>query len=168
MDSGRRGEPCQHDGTGSQQGAEEKILSYIEKGKSEGRLITGGVKADGEGYFIRPTVIADVNPKATIAQEEIFGPVLAIIKAKDFDHALAIANDTEFGSPAASGRRTKRRRKRRKENFTWGIFISIGRSPGRWSACIRSAVSICPERIRKPEEPTTCNFSCRQSPLLKR
>jgi 1-pyrroline-5-carboxylate dehydrogenase len=52
---------------------------------------------DADGYYVEPTVIADVAPDATIAQEEIFGPVLAVIKAKDFDDAMAIANNTEFG-----------------------------------------------------------------------
>ncbi len=78
----------------------KSILDYIEVGKKEGRVVTGGGPAKtpaGDGYFIAPTVIADVNPKARIAQEEIFGPVLAVIPAKDFDHALEIANDTEFG-----------------------------------------------------------------------
>ncbi len=80
------------------QGSEQKILEYIRKGLEEGgRLIAGGRKADGAGFFVQPTVIADVDPKGTIAQEEIFGPVLAVIKAKDFDHALEIANNTEFG-----------------------------------------------------------------------
>lgn len=92
------------------EGSERKILKYIEKGIQEGgRLITGGGKAEGDGYFVQPTVIADVHPKATIAQEEIFGPVLAIIKAKDFDHALEIANDTEFG--LTGGVWTKNRKK---------------------------------------------------------
>jgi 1-pyrroline-5-carboxylate dehydrogenase len=78
--------------------AEEKILQYIEIGQREGgRLVAGGGKAPGAGYFIRPTIIADVDPKATIAQEEIFGPVLAVIKAKDYDHALELANNTEYG-----------------------------------------------------------------------
>jgi len=75
----------------------KSITGYIERGRSEGRLIAGGKRADAAGYFIEPTVIADVAPDATIAQEEIFGPVLAVIKAKDFDDALAIANNTEFG-----------------------------------------------------------------------
>jgi 1-pyrroline-5-carboxylate dehydrogenase len=75
-----------------------KILEYIEIGKTEGRLLTGGGRLDGaKGYIVRPTVFADVSPKARIAQEEIFGPVLAVIKAADIDEALHIANDTEFG-----------------------------------------------------------------------
>jgi 1-pyrroline-5-carboxylate dehydrogenase len=79
------------------QGAMKSILNYIEIGKREGRLITGGERAPGDGYFIQPTVIADIDPMARLSQEEIFGPVLAVIKAKDFDDALAIANNTEYG-----------------------------------------------------------------------
>ena len=67
--------------------AMKKITEYIEIGKDEGRLVTGGGH-HGPGYFIEPTVIADVDPHARIAQEEIFGPVLTVIKAKDFDDAL--------------------------------------------------------------------------------
>ena len=78
-------------------GAMETILGYIEKGKKEGRVLAGGGAAGGDGFFIQPTVIADVDPKATIAQEEIFGPVLALIKASSLDEAIRIANDTEYG-----------------------------------------------------------------------
>jgi 1-pyrroline-5-carboxylate dehydrogenase len=77
------------------------ILGYIEHGKKEGRLITGGSRAEGEGYFIQPTVIADLQPRSKLEQEEIFGPVLAVIKARNFEHALEIANDTEFGLTGA-------------------------------------------------------------------
>ena len=85
------------------EGSMKDILRYIEIGKKEGRLITGGVRDAnaGEGYFIRPTVIADIKPKSTLEQEEIFGPVLAVIKSRNFDHALEIANDTEFGLTGA-------------------------------------------------------------------
>ena len=81
--------------------ARNVILKYIETGKQEGRLITGGTAAPGEGYFVKPTVIADVDSKATIFQEEIFGPVLAVAKARDFDHALELANDSEYGLTGA-------------------------------------------------------------------
>ncbi len=83
--------------------AMDTILSYIEIGKGEGRLVTGGhavATAEG-GYYLEPTVIADVAPTARIAQEEIFGPVLAVIRAHDFDHALEIANNTEYGLTGA-------------------------------------------------------------------
>jgi 1-pyrroline-5-carboxylate dehydrogenase len=79
------------------EGSMKTILSYIEQGKKDGRVITGGERAPGEGYFIQPTVIADIAPKSKLEQEEIFGPVLAVIKARGFEHALEIANDTEFG-----------------------------------------------------------------------
>jgi 1-pyrroline-5-carboxylate dehydrogenase len=86
----------------SSERAMKKILEYIEVGRGEGRLLTGGGRVAGRaGYFIEPTVIADVDPHARIAQEEIFGPVLAVMKARDFDDALRIANDTEFGLTGA-------------------------------------------------------------------
>ena len=78
------------------------INSYIEKGKSEGGRVVIGGGSDGEqGYFIEPTVIADVKPGATIEQEEIFGPVLAVIKAENYDDALKIANGTQYGLTGA-------------------------------------------------------------------
>jgi len=80
----------------------KSINEYIEKGKSEGGRVLAGGGSDGEqGFFIEPTVIADVKPGATIEQEEIFGPVLAVIKAEDYDDALRIANDTQFGLTGA-------------------------------------------------------------------
>jgi 1-pyrroline-5-carboxylate dehydrogenase len=81
----------------------ESILSYIEKGKAEGRLISGGAaveNADG-GYFLPPTVFADIDPDAVISQEEIFGPVLALIKVDSYEEGLAVANNTEFGLTGA-------------------------------------------------------------------
>lgn len=78
------------------------INSYIEKGKSEGGRVLIGGGSDGEqGFYIEPTVIADVKPGNTIEQEEIFGPVLAVIKAENYDDALRIANDTRFGLTGA-------------------------------------------------------------------
>lgn len=81
------------------QKAVDKIMSYIEIGKKEGRLVLGGelVKTDNPGFYIQPTIIADVDPNARIAQEEIFGPVTAFIRARDLDHAFEIANGTKFG-----------------------------------------------------------------------
>lgn len=83
--------------------AEKTILEYIKIGKSEAKLITGGEKypSNSNGYFIRPTIFADVAPNARISQEEIFGPVLAIIKAKDYNDALKIANNTIYGLTGA-------------------------------------------------------------------
>ncbi len=81
--------------------AMRKIKEYIDKGSRQGRLLAGGAVHPEDGYYIEPTVIADVDPDATIAQEEIFGPVLAVIKAKDFDDAMRIANDSPYGLTGA-------------------------------------------------------------------
>src|SRR5207244_4955412 len=99
--------------------AMKKITDYIEIGKSEGRLMTGGGH-HGPGYFIEPTVIADVDPQARVAQEEIFGPVLTVIKAKDFDDALHIANDTEYGLTGSLYSRDPQRIERAKEEYHVG------------------------------------------------
>ena len=83
--------------------AMDTILSYIEIGKGEGRLLTGGraVASEQGGYYLEPTVFVDVAPTARISLEEIFGPVLAVIPAKDYNHALEIANNTEYGLTGA-------------------------------------------------------------------
>lgn len=83
------------------QAAFNKITDYIEIGKQEGRLVAGGTADDSVGYFVHPTVFADVSPDARIMKEEIFGPVVAITKAKTFEEAIAIANDTEYGLTGA-------------------------------------------------------------------
>jgi 1-pyrroline-5-carboxylate dehydrogenase len=102
-------------------GSMESILRYVETALKEGgRLIAGGKRAPGEGYFVEPTVIADVDPKATIAQEEIFGPVLAVIRADDFDHAMEIANNTEFGLTGAVYTRNKKKLEKAHRDFFCG------------------------------------------------
>jgi 1-pyrroline-5-carboxylate dehydrogenase len=79
----------------------DRIMNYIEIGKNEGRIIVGGKGDDSKGYFIQPTIIADVNEKARLMQEEIFGPVVAFCKARDFDHMMEIANNTDYGLTGA-------------------------------------------------------------------
>lgn len=105
--------------------AYEKILSYMEIGRKEGRPVCGGDKAPGNGYFIQPTIFADIDPNARLAQEEIFGPVLAFIKAKDFDDIIAIANGTEFGLTGAlfSSNRSHLERGRR-ELHTGNLYLN--------------------------------------------
>ena len=75
--------------------AYERILRTIENAKSSAKLVHTS-KIDSEGYFIGPTIFADVNPNSDLAQEEIFGPVLAVIKVKDFDEAITVANSTKY------------------------------------------------------------------------
>ena len=81
----------------------DTMLGYVETGKKEGRLIAGGnaPQTDDGGYFLEPTVIADIAPDAVIAQEEIFGPVLALIKVDSFEEGLRVANNTEYGLTGA-------------------------------------------------------------------
>lgn len=79
----------------------KKISEYIEIGKTEGRLVAGGTADDSVGYFVHPTVFADVDPEARIMKEEIFGPVVAITKADSFEDAIDIANNTEYGLTGA-------------------------------------------------------------------
>ncbi len=108
------------------EGAMKTILEYIEQGKKDGRLITGGGRVPNtEGYFIQPTVFADIEPKSKLEQEEVFGPVLAVIKAKNYDHALEIANDTEFGLTGAVYTRSKEKIARAYRDFHVGnLYIN--------------------------------------------
>jgi 1-pyrroline-5-carboxylate dehydrogenase len=102
-----------------------KSLEYIEIGKKEGRLLTGGARAAGPGYFVQPTILADVSSRARIAQEEIFGPVLAVIEAADYDDALRIANDTEFGLTGAVYSRNREKLARaEREFFVGNLYIN--------------------------------------------
>ena len=97
------------------------ITDYIEKGKAEGgRVLAGGGSDSEQGFFIEPTIIADVKPGDTIEQQEIFGPVLAVIKANDFDDALKIANDTEFGLTGALYSADEAKLDRAREEFHVG------------------------------------------------
>lgn len=79
----------------------DKVTKYIEIGKEEGKLLAGGSRAEGNGYYIEPTVFADVESNARIMQEEIFGPVLAICKASNWEEAIRIYNNTEYGLTGA-------------------------------------------------------------------
>ncbi|EPD50503.1 L-glutamate gamma-semialdehyde dehydrogenase [Paenisporosarcina sp. FSL H8-0542] len=105
----------------------KKIMSYIEIGKGEGRLVSGGTGDDSKGFFIQPTVIADLDPKARIMQEEIFGPVVGICKAKDFDEALEIANNTEYGLTGAVITNNRMNQEKAREDFHVGnLYFNRG------------------------------------------
>lgn len=99
----------------------DNTLSYISKGVEEGgEVVTGGTGDDSQGYFILPTIIDNVQPGDTIEQEEIFAPVLAVIKARDYDHALEIANGTEFGLTGAVYSASEERLERARREFHVG------------------------------------------------
>ena len=100
--------------------AHKTINGYIETGKKEGRAVLADTPVPAGGYFIPPTIIADIDRNATIAQEEIFGPVLAVIKAKDFDDALDIANGTIYGLTGALFSNDRFRLERARHEFHVG------------------------------------------------
>lgn len=107
--------------------AYKKIMEYIEIGKGEGRLIAGGTGDDSKGFFIQPTVIADLDPKARIMQEEIFGPVVGLTKAKDFDQAIEIANNTEYGLTGAVITNNRMNQEKAREDFHVGnLYFNRG------------------------------------------
>ncbi|MDV2885763.1 MULTISPECIES: L-glutamate gamma-semialdehyde dehydrogenase [Alkalihalophilus] len=109
------------------QAAFDKIMSYIEIGKEEGRIVAGGTGDSSKGYFIQPTIVADVAADARLMQEEIFGPVVAFSKAKDFDEALDIANNTEYGLTGAVITRNRQHIEKAKTDFHVGnMYINRG------------------------------------------
>ncbi len=100
--------------------AYKNINGYIDIGKKEGRTVLAGGRVPDGGWFVPPTIIADVDRNARIAQEEIFGPVLAVIKARDFDDALDIANGTQFGLTGALCSNDRSRLERARHEFHVG------------------------------------------------
>src|SRR5437764_1320660 len=133
------GDPAENANMGAviNEGSMKSILEYIEIGKKDGRLITGGgpAKDAGEGYFLQPTVIADIPPKSRLEQEEIFGPVLAVIKSKNYDHALQIANDTEFGLTGAVYTRSRDKIERTIREFHVGNLYINRKCTGATVGC---------------------------------
>jgi len=118
-------DPANYMGPVINKASEDKIFSYIEYGKKENKLVTGGDKVSNKGYFIAPTIFIDVKPGSRLDQEEIFGPVLAVLKAKTFDEAIKIANSTEYGLTGSVY--TKNRFKieiAKKEFFIGNLYIN--------------------------------------------
>jgi 1-pyrroline-5-carboxylate dehydrogenase len=102
--------------------AMQDILDYIEIGTQEGDLLLGGTPLETKegGYFIMPTIFGEIAGDARIAQEEIFGPVLALVRAKDFDEGLAIVNSTEYGLTGALFSNDRERLERARREFHVG------------------------------------------------
>jgi len=102
--------------------AYQSMLRYIEVGRQEGRLVAGGnaVETAEKGYFIAPTIFADTAPGARLAQEEIFGPILAVIRSHGFEHALEIANNTEYGLTGAIYTASREKLDRARRDFHVG------------------------------------------------
>ncbi|MYL35529.1 L-glutamate gamma-semialdehyde dehydrogenase [Pontibacillus yanchengensis] len=109
------------------QGAYDKIMEYIKTGKEEGKLMTGGDGDASTGFFIKPTIFADLDPNATIMQEEIFGPVLGFTKAKSFNKALEIANNTDYGLTGAVITKNRLHIEQAREDFHVGnLYFNRG------------------------------------------
>ncbi|MDN3017207.1 L-glutamate gamma-semialdehyde dehydrogenase [Paenibacillus sp. BSR1-1] len=109
------------------QASYNKIMKYIEIGKEEGKLMTGGEGDDSKGYFIQPTIFVDVDENARLMQEEIFGPVLAFCKARDFDHMMEIANNTDYGLTGALITNNRDHIERAKQEFHVGnLYFNRG------------------------------------------
>ncbi len=106
--------------------SKNSITNYIKTAIDEGgKLIHGGMEVSEKGYFIQPTIIKDVDKNATIAQEEIFGPVLAVIKSKNFDEGLEIANNTIYGlTGAVYTKHKKKLEKAEKEFFVGNLYLN--------------------------------------------
>jgi len=118
------GDPAENAAVGPvvNEAAYRRVLGYIDVGRQEGRLLAGGhaVEIEAKGYLVAPTVFADVAPGARLAQEEIFGPVLAVVRARGFDEALAIANDTEYGLTGAVYTHSRAKLERARTEFQVG------------------------------------------------
>ncbi|MHB1526570.1 MAG: L-glutamate gamma-semialdehyde dehydrogenase [Candidatus Dormibacteria bacterium] len=110
--------------------AEEKILDYIQIGRGEGELLLGGSRRPGAGHLIEPTIFGGVAPDARIAQEEIFGPVLAVIRARDFEDGIRIANGTDYGLTGSYFSRDPQRIAYAKERIHVGNLYVNRRSTG--------------------------------------
>ncbi|MBE3556090.1 MAG: L-glutamate gamma-semialdehyde dehydrogenase [Firmicutes bacterium] len=98
----------------------EKVLQYVEIAQTEGRVVVGGHAGDPSGYYIEPTLVADVDPNARIAQEEIFGPVVACLRAPNFEAAIDIANQTVYGLTGAVYSRNRKHLEYAREHFFVG------------------------------------------------
>jgi len=124
----RVGDPRQHEtqvGPVADGGQFKKVAEYLKIGKREGRLVLGGNADAKEGFYVEPTIFADVAPGARIEQEEIFGPVLAVVRARDFDHALEIANDTDYGlTGAVFSRDSARLEQARREFHVGNLYLN--------------------------------------------
>jgi len=122
---GQADDPANYMGPVISERSMKSILSYIDIGKQEGRLIAGGRRLPGEGYFVAPTVIADIAPEARVFQEEIFGPVLSVTRARDFDHALELANNSDYGLTGAVYSNNPAKVAKAKEQFFVGnLYIN--------------------------------------------
>lgn len=134
------------------------MFEYIETGKQEGaRLVLGGARADRPGYFIQPTIFADVTPDMRIAREEIFGPVGVVSKFKSDEEVVALANDSEYGLAAYVYT----------QNISRAINMAHQLEVGSTFVSHILVVSLCVsfELVRRSTRPRWCSRRCRLAAL---
>jgi 1-pyrroline-5-carboxylate dehydrogenase len=105
--------------------AQKKILEYVGIGRREGRIVAGGKAGPKKGWFVMPTVVDGVKPGSRLACEEIFGPVLSVLKVRSFEEGIAVANETEYGLTGSLYSRIRERLARgRKELFVGNLYLN--------------------------------------------
>ena len=105
--------------------AQKRILGYVEGARQEGRVVAGGEAGPAEGFFVMPTIVDGVKPGSKIEQEEIFGPVLAVIPVASFEEGVRVANDTEYGLTGALYSRDRDRLERgKRELFVGNLYLN--------------------------------------------
>jgi 1-pyrroline-5-carboxylate dehydrogenase len=106
-------------------GAQKKILDYVAIGRKEGKVIIGGKPGPKQGFYVMPTIVDGVRPGARLAREEIFGPVLAVLKVKSFEEGVAVANDSEYGLTGSLYSRDRERLARgKRELFVGNLYLN--------------------------------------------
>ncbi len=126
LNVGKADEPSTQVGPVIDHSAQKRILEYIEQGKKEAKLAFQGTVPEG-GYFVPPTIFSEVSPDGVIAQEEIFGPVLAVIKVSNFDESLNVANNTDYALTGGLYSRTPSHIERVYKEFEVGnLYINRG------------------------------------------
>ncbi|MEP7132783.1 MAG: aldehyde dehydrogenase family protein, partial [Acidobacteriota bacterium] len=105
--------------------AQKRILEYVDIGRREGKIVAGGNPGPGEGFFVLPTIVDGVKPGARLEQEEIFGPVLAVIPVSSFEEGIAVANDTDYGLTGALYSSDRERLDRgKRELFCGNLYLN--------------------------------------------
>jgi 1-pyrroline-5-carboxylate dehydrogenase len=105
--------------------AQKKILDYVAIGKKEGRVVAGGKAGPKSGYFVMPTVVDGIKPHHRLAQEEIFGPVLAVIPVKSFEEGIRVANGTQYGLTGSLYSKDRARLERgKRELFVGNLYLN--------------------------------------------
>ncbi|MBC8645542.1 MAG: aldehyde dehydrogenase family protein, partial [Thermoanaerobaculia bacterium] len=105
--------------------AQKKILEYVDIGRQEGKVVAGGEPGPGDGFYVMPTIVDEIEPGDRLAREEIFGPVLAVIQVKDFDEGIAVANDSDYGLTGSLYSKDRERLERgKRELFVGNLYLN--------------------------------------------